>query len=430
MVSIQAEVWILLACVALSAFFSCAETTLTTLTAFRLRQLIEASPRAGRPLRLWETNHASVLATILIGNTIVSITAGSLSTDLAGHFLDISTGVPIAIGAMTALMLVAGEILPKTVARAYADLLAVPLMVPLAAFYYICLPISWLITRLIRLLIGMLGGRIKNGPDVTEDDIEYIISLGRRQGAIDKAKEEMLTSVIEFTDTEAGEIMIPRTEVVALPLDSTYEEVVKRCAETGFSRMPVYDGTIDKIVGIFLSKHLIRQTRPSNGDNFLRTGLRPAVFVPASQKISELLRTLKQKRLHMAIVVNEFGGTHGIVTLEDIIEELLGEIHDEFDEIEPMIKPRPEGGFIADARITIGDLEEALNIRFPEERAYESLGGFMMEAAEEVPSPGWTHPFAGFEFTVLTADVNRVNKVQILPKPPATEEDSKSVDAA
>jgi CBS domain containing-hemolysin-like protein len=300
----------------------------------------------------------------------------------------------------------------------------------LAAFYYLCFPVSWLITRLIRLLIGLLGGRIKNGPDVTEDDIEYIISLGRRQGAIDKAKEEMLTSVIEFTDTEVGEIMVPRTDMVSLPLDSTYDDVVRICAESGFSRMPVYDGTIDKIVGIFIAKNLIRSARPVENERFLLSGLRPAVFVPESKKISELLRTLKQKRLHMAIVVNEFGGTHGIVTLEDIIEELLGEIHDEFDEVDPLIKPRPEGGFVADARITIGDLEEALKIRFPDERDYESLGGFMMEAAEDVPRPGWTYPFGGFEFTVLTADLNRVNKVQILPELPAKEESSQSVDAA
>jgi CBS domain containing-hemolysin-like protein len=275
-----------------------------------------------------------------------------------------------------------------------------------------------------------MGGRIRNGPDVTEEDIEYIISLGRRQGAIDKAKEEMLTSVIEFTDTEVGEIMVPRTEVAALPLACPYEDVVRICAESGFSRMPVYDGSIDKVVGIFMAKHLILPVRPEDRDNFLRARLRPAVFVPPSKKISELLRELKQKRLHMAIVVNEFGGTHGIVTLEDIIEELLGEIHDEFDEVELLIKARPGGGYIADARITIKDLEDALHIQFPEERAYESLGGFMMEAAEDVPRPGWTHPFAGFEFTVLTADLNRVNKVQILPVQPAKEDRVPPADAA
>lgn len=428
--TVQGELWTLAACVLLSGFFSGAETTLTTLTAFKVRQLIERQPRMGRALRLWETNHAGVLATILIGNTLVSITAGSLAADLAGHVFATASGVPIAIGITTALMLLAGEILPKTLARAYADQLAIPLMVPLAALYALCFPVSWLITRLIRILITLLGGRVRNGPDVTEDDIEYIISLGRRQGVIDKAKEEMLASVIEFTDTDVGEIMVPRTEVVALPLDCPYEDVLRICSETGFSRLPVYEGAIDKVVGVFMAKNLIRPPRAEDRADFLRSRLRPAVFVPSSKKISELLRELQQRRLHMAIVVNEFGGTHGIVTLEDIIEELLGEIHDEFDEDEPLIKARPGGGYVADARITIKDLEEALRIQFPEERAYESLGGFMMEAAEDVPRPGWTHPFGGFEFKVLTADANRVNKVQILPVEPVKEHPAEPADAA
>jgi putative hemolysin len=420
------EVWILAACVLLSAFFSGAETTLTTLSGFKVRQIIERHARTGRSLRLWETNHSSVLATILIGNTVVNVTAGSLATDLAAHYFTLATGVPIAVGAMTFLILVAGEILPKTVARAYADQLAIPMMAALAGFYVLCFPFTWLITRLIRFSISLLGGRLKNGPDVTEEDIEYIISIGQRQGAIDKDKQEMLRSVIEFTDTSVGEIMVPRTEMVALPLDSSYEDVVRICAESGFSRLPVYAETIDKVVGIFIARHLIRPLRPEDRENFLASRLRPAVFVPASKKISELLREFKQKRLHMAIVVNEFGGTQGIATLEDIIEELLGEINDEFDEVETLIKPRPEGGYVADARISIGDLEDTLRIHFPDERSYESLGGFMMEAAEDVPRPGWTHQFSGYEFTVLSADANRVNKVQILPREPAGEDDQES----
>jgi CBS domain containing-hemolysin-like protein len=427
---VQLELWILGACLVLSAFFSAAETTLTTLSAFKVRQIVEQHPRTGRALRLWETNHASVLATILIGNTVVNVTAGSLATDLATQFYSMTTGVPLAIGGVTILLLVVGEIFPKTLARAYADQLAIPMTIALAGFYYLCFPVTWFITLLIRLAISVVGGRLKNGPDVTVEDIDYIISQGQRQGAIDKDEQEMLRSVIEFTDTHVGEIMVPRTEVVALPLDSSYEDVVRICAESGFSRLPVYEGTIDKVVGIFIARHLIRPNRPEDRDAFLRVRLRPAVFVPASKPISELLRELKQKRMHLAIVVNEFGGTQGIVTLEDIIEELLGEINDEFDEVEPLIKARPEGGFVADARIAIGDLEEALQIQFPEDRSYESLGGFLMEAAQDVPRTGWRHRFSGFEFTVLSADANRVNKVQILPHEPADEDEPSSADAA
>jgi magnesium and cobalt transporter len=279
-------------------------------------------------------------------------------------------------------------------------------------------------------MIALLGGRIKNGPDVTEEDIEYIISLSQRQGGIDKDKQEMLTSVFEFTDTEVKEIMVPRTEVTALPVHCPYEDIVRICAESGFSRIPVYEGSIDKIVGIFFAKNLIQPTKPEERGDFLRRRMRTPTFVPESKKISELLKEFQQERQHMAIVVNEFGGTDGIVTLEDVIEEILGEIRDEFDEEEPLIKARPEGGFVADARIPINDLEDALQIQFPEERDYESLGGFLMEVAHDVPVPGWTHRFEGFDFTVMTADVNRVNKVQILPRNPSAEDTRSPADAA
>ncbi len=424
------EIATLVVCVLLSAFFSAAETAVTTLSAFKVRQLQEDLPRWGRALRLWETNHASVLATILIGNTLVSLTAGAVSTDLAARFFPTSTGIPLAIGGMTLLMLVGGEVLPKTLARAYADQIAVPLMNGVAVFYGLFFPVTWLITHLIRVMISLLGGRIKNGPDVTAEDIEYIITLSQRQGGIDKDKQEMLTSVFEFTDTEAKEVMVPRTEMIALPVNCPYEEIVRICADSGFSRIPVYEGSIDKVVGIFFAKNLIQPTKPDERTDFLRRRMRTATFVPESKKISELLKEFQQERQHMAIVVNEFGGTEGIVTLEDIIEELLGEIRDEFDEEEPLIKARPEGGFVADARIPIKDLEDALHIQFPEQRDYESLGGFLMEVAGDVPGPGWTHVFEGFDFTVITADVNRVNKVQILPRRPAAEETRSPADAA
>ena len=428
--TLRLEATTLVVCVLLSAFFSAAETALTTLSAFKVRQLQEHRRRFAAALRLWETNHTSVLATILIGNTFVSLLAGSVATDLAARVLPGAPGLPIAIGGMTLVMLIAGEIFPKTIARAYADQIAAPLMNGVALFYALFFPLTWGITRLIRTLINMLGGRIKNGPDVTEEDIEYIITLSHRQGGLDKAKQEMLRSVFEFTDTEAREIMVPRTDLVALPVDCPYEEIVRICAESGFSRIPVYEGSIDKVVGIFFAKQLIQPTRPEEMAGYLRKRMRPAVFVPEAKKISELLREFQQHRQHMAIVVNEFGGTHGIVTLEDVIEELLGEIRDEFDEEEPLIRPRQEGGFLADARINIKDLEDVLNIRFPEERAYESLGGFLMEVAGDVPGPGWSHGFEGFDFTVVTADVNRVNKVQILPRKPADAEQPTPADAA
>lgn len=417
-------------CLVLSAFFSSVETALTSLSASKTDYLIDRNQTWGRALRLWQTNHASVLTTVLIGNTFVNIVASALATELATRYLP-GTGLPLAIGALTFVMLMLGEITPKTLARAYSDRVALALMPPLALVHFAIYPITWVITRFIRFSISTFGGQVRPNTPVTEADIEYIITLGQREGTLDAAKQRMLTSIFEFTDTTAREIMVPRTDVVAIAVDTPYEEVVHICTESGFSRIPVYDDSIDKVLGIFFAKHLITPPKPEEREGFLRARMRPAEFVPETKKISELLTQFQHERVHMAIVVNEFGGTEGIVTLEDVIEELLGEIRDEFDEDERLLVPQPGGAFLADARIDLDDLEMALQIDFPEKetRDYESLGGFMMAAAGEVPEAGWAHEYKGYRFIIVHADVNRVNKVRVEPvSPPRGEKPAPQVE--
>jgi CBS domain containing-hemolysin-like protein len=209
--------------------------------------------------------------------------------------------------------------------------------------------------------------------------------------------------------------MIPRTDLTALSFDTPYEKVIDVTQSSGFSRIPIYEDNIDRIIGIFHTKDLINIDGTMAKPGFLATNLRPAVFVPESKKISEVLRMFQQDRTHMAIVVDEFGGTAGIVTMEDIIEELLGDIHDEFDVKEDRILRLPGGGLMADARVAIDDLEGELGIEFPPERDYESLGGFLMEVAGEVPAAGWQHVFEGYSFQVSEADANRLIRVRIDP---------------
>jgi magnesium and cobalt transporter len=258
-----------------------------------------------------------------------------------------------------------------------------------------------------------VGSRYRHGHRVTEEDIEYIVSLGRRQGSLDKDKEHLLSSIFEFSDTTAREIMVPRTDIVAVSVDSAYERVVEIGLESGFSRIPVFEVSVDKIVGIFYAKNLITPPQPEEKGNFLANRMRPVVFVPESKKISEVLKLFQQDRIHMAIVVDEFGGTGGLVTMEDIIEELLGEIQDEFDVEEERLVKIEDGIYTADARINVEDLEEPLGLTFPEDRDYESLGGYLMEAAGDVPSEGWERRYQDYLFRVIEADPQRVLKVHI-----------------
>ncbi|MCZ6627193.1 MAG: hemolysin family protein [SAR324 cluster bacterium] len=418
-------------CLLFSGFFSGSETALTSLSDVKVHQLIEENPKWGKALRHWQKNHNGILATILIGNNLSNITAAALAADLAsGYFAQ--NAIPIAIGVMTFLLLFTGEITPKAFARRYSEMVALPLMHVVLVFHMLFYPLTWVLTHFIRLLFRLVGGTGENRSIVTEQDIEYAVSLGRREGAIDKDKEHLLSSVFDFTDTTAKEIMVPRTDMLTLFVNTPYDEVMQISLESGFSRIPVKEETIDNVVGIFYTKDLLPAPKAQQKGKFLRSRMRPAVFIPESKKISEVLKLFQKDRFHLAIVVNEFGGTEGIVTMEDIIEELLGEIQDEFDIEEKRLMELSDGSFIADARIDIEELEQALRIDFPEEREYESLGGFLMEQAGDVPAVGWRHSFKKFDFSVTEAYVNKVIKVHILRSPyaePKVSTDSDSDDA-
>jgi CBS domain containing-hemolysin-like protein len=402
----------ILICLLFSAFFSASETALTSLSLLRTEQIIERNPFWGHALRVWQRNPNGVLTTILIGNNLFNITASALATDLAAGLFE-EGGIAIAIGGMTLLLLFSGEITPKTIARTYADTLAPVLMNVVLIFHVLLYPVTAVITRFIHALFWVFGSRQGRREHVTEDDIEYIVSLGRRQGTLDKDKEHLLSSIFEFTDTTAREIMVPRTDMIAVPVDADYQRVVEISLESGFSRIPVYEDSIDKVVGIFYTKNLITPPLREEQGAFLASRMRPAVFIPESKKISEVLKLFQRERIHMAIVVDEFGGTGGLVTMEDIIEELLGEIQDEFDTEEERLVKTASGAYIADARVNVEELEDEFDLTFPEDRDYESLGGFLMEEAREVPGEGWEHTYQGFRFRVLRADPQRVIQVHI-----------------
>ncbi len=401
-------------CLVFSGFFSGAETALTSLSEVKVHQLIEENPKWGRALLHWKNNPSGVLTTILIGNNLANITASALAADWARNYFT-QNGIPIAIGVMTLLLLFSGEITPKTFARRYSVSVALPIMHAVLLFHLVLLPVTWFITRFVKMLLYLVGGTGDETPSVTEQDIEYAISLGGRAGSIDKDKESLLSSIFEFTDTTAKEIMVTRTDLVTLFVDTGYDEVMETALDSRFSRIPVKDGTIDNIVGVFYTKDLLPAPKSTAKAKFPRKHMRPAVFIPESKKISEVLKLFQKNRIHMAIVVNEFGGTEGIVTLEDIIEELLGEIQDEFDVEEQRLKKMPDGSYVADARVDIEELESTLDLKFPEEREYESLGGFLMEKAGDVPVAGWKHSFQKFDFSVTEADVNKVITVRISP---------------
>jgi len=404
------------ACVVASAFFSLSETCLTSLTEARTQAIVARSGRRGRVLLSWLERPHEVLTTILVGNNVANIVATALMTRLALQLWG-EVAVSSAVGIMTFLVLVFGEITPKTVARQHAVRLAVPVMHVLRVLAFALAPVTWLLARLATASARLTGGRGAAGSsDVTEDEIEAMIDLGSREKTIAPLKARYLRGVFGLGTRSAREIMVARTDVDAIDGDWPVEQIVRRLAESQFSRMPVYRGTIDSVVGILHGRDLLlalvgRRDLPTADE--LHALLREPIFVPETMVLERLLRLFRRTRQHLVVVLDEHGGTAGIVTLEDVLEELVGEIRDEHDDEEsPVIVRRGPGRWQADGRIPLTALGLAIGVDLPRE-SVDTLAGLLMRAAGKVPEPGSRLELSGVRFEVLSGDEKRVGQVRV-----------------
>jgi magnesium and cobalt exporter, CNNM family len=402
----------------LSAFFSAAETALTALGEARVRHLIETGGWRGALLKLWQRHPDRILSMLLLGNTLVNVGLGSMAAVIA-HDLGMESKLAIVTGLTTVVVLVFGEITPKTFAKRHASGAALALVPLVILFYFLLWPFAWLFVQIPRGIARAMGLGEPTVESVTSQELEYLIEQGARHGSLDETKEQLLSSVLAFTDMLVKEIMIPRTQVVALEESASFDEVMKLVEETELSRIPVYRNSLDEVVGILYVKLLLADVRKGiDPARFqLSKYLRPPFFVPEVMKVSKLLKEMQRRKTHLAIVVDEFGGTSGIVTLEDVVEEIVGEIHDESDVEEKRIKVLSDGVVLADGSVPLRELEQHLGVEFPEGGDYETLGGFLTATAGRVPPPGSLVVWGGLTFTVKQADDRRVLKVEIARKP-------------
>ncbi len=394
-------------CVLLSGLFSGSETALTSLHHGRLQQLIAESRPGTRLLRLWRDRPVTVLSFLLVANNLVNILASALATELSLRVvarlgLGGGTGLAIAlsVGIMTFLILVFGEVVPKTFARHNARLV-VPLLPVLLTFYYLLWPVANLLARMGKRFIILAGGDPQSPqPTVTEEELEYLIQKGTTEGSLDSEKEKILSGAFDLEDTIVKEIMIPRTDIAMLEARDPLAKVMSTLAQYKFSRYPVYQESQDKVIGFFYSKDLFAhfQTLEKERKPFrLRDFTRPSYYVPETKPIDSLLREFQAERVHIAVVVDEYGGTAGLVTLEDVIEELVGEIYDEYDEEEKLYTRIDESNFVLNAKLAVEDLTDELElpVAFPEDRDYETVGGLVMDLAESVPEVGESFTYDG-----------------------------------
>lgn len=411
----------ILVCLIFSFLFAGSETAITAMGEHRVRRLLDEGKGPKRLLQLWLDDPSSLLTTLLAGNTLVNIIASAMTTSL---FLQLGAmdGLPTVLAEntvsfgiffLTLIILIFGEIAPKTLAKANPEWF----LRPFAAVWIFHVTTSWFtrgIARLAKQIVGFLGVDVSRGSVlVTEEQIEDMVRLADQEGSIDESRGSLLQNVFDLDDTSVRSIMTPRTEMVALPIDSTLDETLERIRDCGFSRFLVYEGTKDQVAGVFHAKQLFNFVGRDAVTFNLRDHLAEPVFVPETQKASRLLADFQARAQHMAIVVDEHGGTSGVVTLEDVLEELVGEIYDEDDEVHTPIEVVDTGRWILNASAELRQLEEAADLELPESESYSTVGGFVTEQLGHVPLAGDRFIHKQLQFNVLEADDKRAQRVEV-----------------
>ena len=398
---------IIVACIIMSAYFSATETAFSSLNRIRVKNMADKGNRRAALVMKLSDNYDILLSTILIGNNIVNITSASLATVLFVKMLGDDIGPGVSTAVTTVIVLIFGEISPKSIAKESPESFALFSAPLLNVFTKVLSPFNFLFGQWKKLL--SLVFKTREDSTITEEELLTIVDEARQEGEIDEQESSIIRSAIEFSELEAVDILTPRPDVVALPVDCTKDEMAKTFAETGFSRIPVYEEDIDHIVGIVYQKDF--HNRVCNTDREIASIIRPALYITEGKRIGELLKELQKKKSHIAVVLDEFGGTIGIVTMEDILEELVGEIWDEHDRIVEEIKEISEDKYEVLGSANVQKLFERLGI--DAEPDVVTVSGWAMEEIGKVPEKGDSFEYHGLNVKVIEMDNKRVEKVSI-----------------
>ncbi len=404
---------IIVICVVLSAYFSATETAFTSFNRIRMKTNAEkGDKKAQRVLKLAD-NYDTLISTILIGNNIVNIGAASLGTLFFTRILTGKTTADVAATvstiALTLVVLIFGEISPKTMAKNSPDKFAMFSAPIINVLLVIFTPFSFIFKQWQRLLSKLS----KNDDDkgMTEEELISIIEEAEEDGGLDEEESTLIKSAIEFGDLEVGDIYTPRIDITALPTTTDRKSAAKVFNDSGYSRIPVYENDLDNIVGILYYKDFF--SLPQDRDVPIMEILKPVIFVPKSQNVNDLMKELQEKQLHMAIVTDEYGSTAGVVTLEDILEEIVGDIWDEHDEIIEEIKELGDGEYEVSGTANIEKLFDELDMQPDEEMDAVTATGWAMDILEKIPEEGDTFEYNGLDVTVVKMDGRRVDTLHV-----------------
>ena len=423
-----AQLVIVILCITLSAFASAAETSLTGVRRSRILQLAEASANTrarlvaallGAPQRF--------LTTILVLNSVAIIVASSLATELAHRYLppnpawlrDVVSSI-----VMSLVVLIVAEITPKLLAIQNTERAALRLGPMVNVFATALRPIIAILTWITGGLARLFGSQTTRlDQHYTEEELRMLVEVGEQQGVLEEEETAMIHGVFEFGDTLVREVMRPRIDVAAVSLDAPFQDVVDVAMKAGHSRIPLFKASIDNIIGVLYVKDLLRFLLPDQQPINLQDLARPPFFVPESQKVTQVFHDMRTTKVHMAIVLDEYGGTAGVVTIEDLLEEIVGDIQDEYDTEQPDIEPAGEGAYLVDGSVSMGTIDELMEVDL-ESDAYDTIGGLVYSQLGAEPNEGETAIVGPLRATVIEMDGRRVRRVRVElhVEPPPTDD--------
>ena len=396
-----------------SGFFSASETSLMSLSKIRIRHMQEEGVKGAKLVASLIEDSNKLLSTILVGNNVVNIAATSISTALFTSLIPGASGVAVATAVMTVLVLLFGEITPKTIAANNSEKVAIFVSRPIKIIIFILRPVVWVFNLVTGVIFKILGVKDKSGqPYITEEELKTMVNVSHEEGVLEIEERQIINNVFQFGDMQAKEAMVQRLDMIAINSEDKYEEIIEMFKNEKLSRMPVYNESIDDIIGILNIKDIIFLNDEEIQKFNIKDYIREPFFTYEFKKITQLLEEMKIEKSQMAIVVDEYGGTSGLITIEDLVEVIVGDIEDEYDEEEEEIQVIKEDEYIVDGSIKITDVNELIGVRLESEE-FDSIGGYIIGHLRRLPEENEVIEVDNIKFCIESLDKNRIKKVRI-----------------
>lgn len=395
-----------------SAFFSASETALMSLSKIRIRHMQDEGVKGAKLVSSLIENPNKLLSSILVGNNVVNIAATSISTSLFIGLMG-EKGVALATAVMTVLVLIFGEITPKTIAANNSEKVSLLVSKPIKAIIFILRPIVWIFNIITNIIFKLFGITNKGAKSfITEEELKTMVNVSHEEGVLEMEEREIINNVFEFGDMQAKNAMVQRIDMVAIDMEDSYDEIIQVFKTEKLSRMPVYEETIDDIVGILNIKDIIFLSDEEIESFDIKNYMREPFFTYEFKKITQLLEEMKLEKSQMAIVVDEYGGTSGLLTIEDLVEVIVGDIEDEYDEEEDEIQVIKEDEYIVDGSTKIGDVNELIGVNLESEE-FDSIGGFIIGHLSRLPEENEVIEVDNIRFCIESIEKNRIKKIRI-----------------